>query len=107
MSYCDISVINDCFMAVVKKKGGTSQNDERQKSRDKRKTLHLTGVEACNYLVIREYEAQSAWQTGLHFVWETDEKARKIIGPFEQDIASENQLTAGVSMFYFEEEIRG
>ena len=48
MSYCDIGVINSCFMAIVKKRGG----------------------------------------------------------PFEQDIATENQITAGVSMFYFEEEMQ-
>jgi hypothetical protein len=38
---------------------------------------------------------------------ETDEKARKIMVPFEQDITAENQITAGISMFYFEEEMRG
>lgn len=41
------------------------------------------------------------------FLMETDEKARKIIRPFEQDIAAGNQITAGISMFYFEEEMRG
>jgi hypothetical protein len=41
------------------------------------------------------------------FLMKTDEKARKIIRPFEQDIAAENQITAGISMFYFEEEMRG
>ena len=38
------------------------------------------------------------------FLEETDEKARKIIKPFEQDAVSSNQVTAGVSLFYFEEE---
>jgi hypothetical protein len=28
MSYCDISVINNCFMVAVKRKGGTFLNDE-------------------------------------------------------------------------------
>ncbi len=40
------------------------------------------------------------------FLEKTDEKARKIIKPFEQDVVSQNQVTAGVSLFYFEEEIR-
>ena len=40
------------------------------------------------------------------FLLETDEKARKILKPFEQDIASGDQVTAGVSMFYFEEELQ-
>jgi len=40
------------------------------------------------------------------FLAETDEKARKIIKPFEQDTVSSNQVTAGVSLFYFEEEFR-
>jgi len=41
------------------------------------------------------------------FLSETDEKARKIIKPFEQAVVSNDQVTAGVSLFYFEEEFRG
>jgi len=41
-----------------------------------------------------------------NFLMDTDEKARKILKPFEQDIASGDQVTAGVSMFYFEEELQ-
>ncbi|MGA9573128.1 MAG: hypothetical protein WBS20_04175 [Lysobacterales bacterium] len=41
-----------------------------------------------------------------NFLSETDEKARKIIKPFEQDKTGHDQVTAGVSMFYFEEETR-
>lgn len=37
------------------------------------------------------------------FLAETDEKARKIIKPFEQDVVSHDQITAGISLFYFEE----
>ena len=37
------------------------------------------------------------------FLLKTDERARKIIKPFEQDVVSKNQVTAGISMFYFEE----
>jgi len=40
-----------------------------------------------------------------NFLLETDEKARRIMTPFEQDIVTDNQITAGISMFYFEEEI--
>lgn len=40
------------------------------------------------------------------FLLEMDERARKILKPFEQDIASGDQVTAGVSMFYFEEELK-
>jgi hypothetical protein len=40
------------------------------------------------------------------FLEKTDEKARKIIKPFEQDVVSVNQVTAGVSLFYFEEKTR-
>jgi len=40
------------------------------------------------------------------FLLKTDEKARKIIKPFEQDAAGNDQVTAGISMFYFEEESR-
>jgi hypothetical protein len=38
------------------------------------------------------------------FLLKADEKARKIIKPFEQDTTSNGQVTAGISMFYFEEE---
>lgn len=38
------------------------------------------------------------------FLSDADERARKILKPFEQDVAGHGQVTAGVSMFYFEEE---
>jgi hypothetical protein len=38
------------------------------------------------------------------FLLETDEKAREIMAPFEQDFVTDNQITAGISLFYFEEE---
>ena len=38
------------------------------------------------------------------FLLKTDEKARKLMKPFEQDVANNDQVTAGISMFYFEEE---
>jgi len=38
------------------------------------------------------------------FLAETDEKAREILRPFEQPMTSDDQVTAGVSLFYFEEE---
>jgi hypothetical protein len=41
------------------------------------------------------------------FLAETDEKARSIIKPFEQDQPGSNQVTAGVSLFYFEELTQG
>jgi len=40
------------------------------------------------------------------FLSRIDEKARKIIKPFEQDIVSHDQVTAGISLFYFEEKSR-
>ncbi len=38
------------------------------------------------------------------FLLKTDERARKIMKPFEQDAVGNDQVTAGISMFYFEEE---
>lgn len=38
------------------------------------------------------------------FLIKTDEKARKIIKPFERDVAGPDQVTAGISLFYFEED---
>ena len=40
------------------------------------------------------------------FLEEADDKARKILKPFEQDVVRHDQVTAGVSMFYFEEKPR-
>jgi hypothetical protein len=37
------------------------------------------------------------------FLQESDERARKIIAPYEQSEAGIDQVTAGISMFYFEE----
>jgi len=38
------------------------------------------------------------------FLLESDERARKIIEPYEQSETGADQVTAGISMFYFEEE---
>jgi hypothetical protein len=38
-----------------------------------------------------------------NFLTEADEKVRKIMKPFEQSVTGQGQLTAGVSLFYFEE----
>lgn len=40
------------------------------------------------------------------FLSKTDEKARKVIKPFEQETTSNEQITAGISFFYFEETSR-
>ncbi len=41
------------------------------------------------------------------FLSKTDEKARKIMKPFEQETTSSDQITAGISFFYFEESSPG
>jgi len=38
------------------------------------------------------------------FLLRADEKARALIGQYEREAASNEQITAGISMFYFEEE---
>jgi len=38
------------------------------------------------------------------FLSKSDEKARKLIGQYERELTSNEQVTAGISMFYFEEE---
>lgn len=43
-------------------------------------------------------------KTVKEFLSKTDEQARAVLRPFEQDEAAAGQVTAGVSMFYFEEE---
>jgi len=39
------------------------------------------------------------------FLSDTDEAARAVLKPYEQDRVASDQVTAGISMFYFEEEI--
>ena len=41
-----------------------------------------------------------------NFLVEADEKVRRLMKPFEQNVAGQGQLTAGVSLFYFEEKSR-
>ena len=41
------------------------------------------------------------------FLSKTDEKVRKLMKPFEQNVSGQDQVTAGVSLFYFEEKSRG
>jgi len=41
------------------------------------------------------------------FLAGTDEQARAVINPFEQETPGHDQVTAGVSLFYFEEEFPG
>jgi len=46
-------------------------------------------------------------ETIREFLEGADEKARKIMKPFEQETEGHDQVTAGVSLFYFEEEYPG
>jgi hypothetical protein len=41
----------------------------------------------------------------LEFLHEVDKKAKNAIEPFEDKVEKRSQLTAGISMFYFEEEL--
>jgi len=45
--------------------------------------------------------------TVRQFLESTDERAREVMKPFEQEEAGHDQVTAGVSLFYFEEEYPG
>jgi len=40
----------------------------------------------------------------IRFLAKSDKKARKLIGEYERESANNEQITAGISMFYFEEE---
>ena len=37
------------------------------------------------------------------FLEKTDKKARNLIVPFEESYTSDNQITAGIGLFYFED----
>jgi len=53
---------------------------------------------------LRRADSKKLRQLVRSFLMESDEAARKVIGPFEQQEAATDQITAGISMFYFEEE---
>lgn len=53
---------------------------------------------------LNQADAEKLRKVAKKFLLKTDEKARKTIKPFEQDEAGRDQVTAGISMFYFEEE---
>ena len=53
---------------------------------------------------LRKSDSKKLRQLVRSFLMTSDEEARKVIGPFEQQEAEPGQITAGISMFYFEEE---
>lgn len=53
---------------------------------------------------LRKSDSKKLRQMVRSFLKDSDEEARKIIGPFEQQESETGQITAGISMFYFEEE---
>jgi hypothetical protein len=56
---------------------------------------------------LKKSDSKQLRQLVRSFLKESDEAARKVIGPFEQQEADTDQVTAGISMFYFEEEPEG
>ena len=53
---------------------------------------------------LNKKDCEKLRKTVKKFLLKTDERARKIIKPFEQDMVAHDQVSAGISMFYFEEE---
>jgi hypothetical protein len=51
-----------------------------------------------------KHEASKLRKIMKNFLLQSDERARKVMKPFEQDVAGKDQITAGISMFYFEED---
>jgi hypothetical protein len=49
-------------------------------------------------------DSETLRKVAKEFLAATDEDARAVLKPFEQDEASSDQVTAGISMFYFEED---
>ena len=52
---------------------------------------------------LKQADAQRLRALVRKFLEDTDEAARNLIRPFEQETAMPNQMTAGISLFYFEE----
>ncbi|MGA9574116.1 MAG: DUF6502 family protein [Lysobacterales bacterium] len=53
---------------------------------------------------LRKSDSKKLRQLVRSFLLDSDERARKVIGPFERQEVETDQITAGISMFYFEEE---
>ncbi len=56
---------------------------------------------------LKRTDSKQLRQLVRSFLMESDDAARKLIGPFEQQEEDTDQITAGISMFYFEEEPEG
>ncbi len=55
---------------------------------------------------LRKEDSEKLREMVRVFLLESDDRARKLIEPFEQSESDINQITAGISMFYFEEKSR-
>ena len=53
---------------------------------------------------LNKKDRQKLREMTRRFLSKSDEKARELIRPYERESASNEQITAGISMFYFEEE---
>ena len=49
-------------------------------------------------------DAEELRRVAREFLSRTDEEARAVLKPYEQEMVASDQVTAGISMFYFEEE---
>lgn len=54
---------------------------------------------------LNQADAEELRRVVKTFLSDTDERARAVLKPFEQDHAANDQVTAGISMFYFEEKV--
>jgi hypothetical protein len=52
---------------------------------------------------LNKKDSEKLREIARKFLLKTDERARKMMKPFEQDAVGQDQVTAGISMFYFEE----
>ena len=52
-------------------------------------------------------DSETLRRTAREFLANKDEEARAVLKPFEQDEVTGDQVTAGISMFYFEENLSG
>jgi hypothetical protein len=60
--------------------------------------------QACWTNRLNKEDSEKLREIARKFLLKTDERARKMMKPFEQDAVGQDQVTAGISMFYFEEE---
>jgi hypothetical protein len=99
LSSDELDMIDIGFSAIASM--ATTVEHNIKKAADKHSRFYQRGCWTYRLSMSNQKDFQKEM---LDFLLEVDKKAKDAILPFEEDIPSADQFTAGISMFYFEEE---